>query len=263
MTVVVVTASVFLTTFTIEATRFLNDSESLVSRLTASLFPLCPTGTVLVSDVEGVSYCVDQYEASVAGTCPHPNPQAIFETAENLRAIECKPESIGQKQPWRFVTHEQARALCARAGKELIASAIWYQAALGTPDSSTACALESNLMNTGKMQDCRSGAGAYDMVGNVWEHVLLSGGESITDLPNSGYVAAVNHTGLPTESTSTPQIAFGEDYVWSQTEERPFTLMRGGFYGSQSDGGVYATHGHLESGFGSNAIGFRCMKRTI
>ncbi len=264
MTVATVTVSVFLTTLTLDATRNFTDSRTLIGGVAAALFPTCKTGTVEVALPSGQSYCVDQYEAQAGKACPHQDPLALIETADNLAAPDCQPVSEAGGLPWRFVTYEQATQLCARHGGELISSEVWYQAALGTSDSVDTCALDTNLQQTGARSSCVSGDGIHDAVGNVWEHVLDSGGVDgeLTPLPPSGYVSAVNESGMPTVTVETPQVAFNNDYVWSEASTEPRTIMRGGFYGSRSDGGIYSVHGHVVSGFASNAIGFRCMYRA-
>lgn len=36
-------------------------------------------------------------------------------------------------------------------------------------------------------------------------------------------------------------------------------MMRGGFYRSGEDGGIYSIHADIEPTFSSGAIGFRCV----
>ena len=101
------------------------------------------------------------------------------------------------------------------------------------------------------------------MVGNVWEMLA----DTITPdsawgsgvMPEEGYVTLVNENGLPIETDLEPSVVFNGDYFWAGDLEYS-TIMRGGFYGSRADGGVYATHAKTAPAFSSAAIGFRCVQ---
>jgi formylglycine-generating enzyme required for sulfatase activity len=124
------------------------------------------------------------------------------------------------------------------------------------------CNLNGEKGVAGFMPECLSGAGAADLVGNVWE---LTSGEVVDGLygevalPNEGYVEQVGGDGLATMTTNTPNDIYNQDYFWSKPEGQ-FSIMRGGFYGSRLDGGVYAVHAATDINFSSAAIGFRCVK---
>jgi hypothetical protein len=51
---------------------------------------------------------------------------------------------------------------------------------------------------------------------------------------------------------------FYSDYFWS-TSEGAFGILRGGFFGSRSDAGVYAAHARTVPTSVGTAIGFRCI----
>lgn len=262
-TALVLFVSVFITTFSIDATESFRISESVLERLSAQVFmSSCGDYMVLVSMPSGDQFCVDQYEEQVGPQCQHAEPGAVHETAENFSNPKCIPTQGIDALPWRFVSYTQAEQLCARAGKQLISSAVWYRSALGTSDLVENCALDSVLAKSGSHPECVSGVGAYDLVGNVWEHVYGSvqqGSFEGMSVATSGYVAVVNENGIPVTSAAEPNVIYGSDYMWSQSEGN-FTMLRGGFYGSRTDGGIYTVHAHIEPGFGSGAIGFRCMK---
>jgi formylglycine-generating enzyme required for sulfatase activity len=215
----------------------------------------CGVGMKPVITLTG-SFCIDVYEVSTHADCVVQNPTSLQGSANNLADPDCVPESVAGSLPWRFVTYDQAKQLCARAGKILPSAEIWYDAALGTPDIVSACVLDQALATTGSAPLCVSGSGAYDMIGNVWEYVTLDG-EQV--LPESGYVAMVDEAGMPTESVSEPRAEYAHDYMWS-TPKRPFVVVRGGFYGAKDDGGLYSVQGTLTRDFSSAAIGFRCAR---
>jgi hypothetical protein len=222
----------------------------------------CPNGMVLVKN-QTQSFCVDVYEAGVDSHCPVTEPHSVQDTLQNLKKTECKPVSVAHVYPWRFVTYRLAEQLCARAGKTLLTPGSWYQAALGTPDSSEVCAVsDQSLSRTGEHPGCISGSGAFDMVGNVWELVqgeVKDGVLSDQTLPEEGYISAVTDDGIPTATKPDPDILYGSDYFWREASGT-FVVMRGGFYKGQNDAGLYSMQAGISQDFSGEAIGFRCMK---
>ena len=233
---------VVLTSFSIDAADTISGSQTALSIFAKKITEAtCPTGMVGYQIGER-KLCIDIYEASVSK--------------------ECQVVSVADTKPWTFVAAPQAKALCAKAGKRLPTPEEWYQAALGTPDGIGVCNIDGKLEVAGLFKDCKSGVGAFDMVGNAWEWV---DGE-ITDstylgrsLPTEGYVSEVDESGVALKTQKTPEVVFNEDYFWTTSFGR-FMMMRGGFYGSRSDGGVYAVHTKTEPTFASGAVGFRCVK---
>lgn len=252
---------VLLTSFTIDATDALRGSQSALSILARNATEgACPSGTAPFM-AEGRALCIDRYEVSAASGCPFATQSSVAHTVANLNTPDCAPQSVPDVEPWRFVASVQAEALCARAGKRLPTPAEWYAAALGTPGGDVSCNVNGALSLTGTYQGCRSGAGAFDMIGNVWE--LVSG--SVVDrsfgdyeLPESGYVSTLYDNGLPSHTTSTAQAIFDDAYFWS-SDTGVMALMRGGFHGSRSDASIYTTHAKIDQTFSSAAIGFRCV----
>lgn len=252
-----------LTTVSIDATDALRGSNSALSIFATQVMQdTCPDGMVEVTTLSP-PVCVDVFEASVGDHCPVPDPTALRDTAINVNDQDCRPESQAGKSPWVFVARHQAESLCAKAGKRLATPHEWYAASLGSMDRPGLCTVDSTRPAlTGSRPDCRSSIGAYDMIGNVWELVaaeVVDGYYADRTLPREGYVAAVDGLGLPSRSTTSPQVAYNADYMWS-TATGTYSLMRGGFYGSQSDAGIYTVHAAIDPTFSSAAIGFRCAR---
>jgi len=181
------------------------------------------------------------------------------------------PVSVPNAQPWSNVTQPQAADLCARAGKRLLSPGEWYVTARGTPDSASGvneeqCNISSNRADgpapTGTGMRCVSDAGAYDMVGNVWEWVdgvVVHGVWNDTPLPQTGYVQGVDMYGMPHLTGSAADERFNSDRLWSDAQSDT-GLMRGGYYGSGSNAGVYAVYAASPVSFYGDAVGFRCAQ---
>jgi hypothetical protein len=258
--VVVLIAVIMLTSVSIDATDSFRNSQSALSILARKFTTAgCAAGTVAM-EVGDKTLCVDAYEASVGSDCTVQNPQSEIDTATNANDANCKPVSAGGHTPWRFVTVVQADQLCARAGTRLMTALEWYTAARGTPDNGASCGVSGNLESTGFFPLCKSGIGAFDMVGNVWELVsdsVVDGKVGSETLPSSGYVDEVTSDGLPQKTTAAPNVIYNKDYFWSDTPGT-FAIMRGGYYGSGDDGGMYSSHADTPQNFSSTAVGFRC-----
>ena len=81
-------------------------------------------------------------------------------------------------------------------------------------------------------------------------------------LPEEGYVTSVDAQGLAITSATTPDDMYGRDYVWSKTEG-VFGMIRGGFYGSNQDAGLYTVNASVQTNFATQGVGFRCVKDTF
>ena len=86
--------------------------------------------------------------------------------------------SIAGVPPSTRITQIQAMAVCRNSGKGLPDNATWTPGALGTPDpgaadnGTTECNVASaGTVVTGSRAACVSDAGAFDMIGNVWERL--------------------------------------------------------------------------------------------
>jgi formylglycine-generating enzyme required for sulfatase activity len=228
----------------------------------------CPENMTLVTQAL-VPFCVDMYEASVGAACSFKQPETADQTAMNLVDASCKAESHPNAMPWRFITQQQAQLACSHAGKRLLTAGEWYKAALGTTDPNTgwqedSCNVAHNRADgvdeTGTGVRCVSDAGAYDMVGNVWE--WIEGTSHMGDwqgraLPQSGFVAGADMDGIAYETNSSQQQLFSDDRFWVDSTVHA-GIMRGGAFGSNSGAGVFSTYAASPPTFSGDAVGFRC-----
>lgn len=260
----VVFGAVLITALGIDASDTLSGSRStllgqLISSETTSV---CPSGMVEAPMAQTFT-CVDIYEASADTKCPHISPQNELQTKENIESSECGAVSVDDVDPWRFVTREQAQTACMKAGKRLPKSDEWYLLSVGTPDNRSLCNIDSSgVFKTGKNTDCRSAVGVYDAIGNAWEWTIddvIEGQFQGRTLPDSGYVTQVDAQGVATLTSGNESDLFYKDYFWS-SKQGAFGILRGGFYGSQFDAGIYAVHAETLPTTAGTAIGFRCVK---
>ena len=221
----------------------------------------CPAGMIAVAVGKTFS-CIDIYEASAGEECPNAIPRQGVHTQDNINEAECSAVSELGTQPWTHVTREQAQVLCMRAGKRLPTASEWHTIALGTPDTSSSCnTAGSSASPSGGLENCRSAVGVYDAIGNVWEWTEDDVIEGVYDgraLPAEGYVTQVASDGVATVSDTSPSEQFAADYIWSQ-QTGVYGVLRGGFYGSGEDAGVYAVQAKIAPTAATVAIGFRCI----
>jgi formylglycine-generating enzyme required for sulfatase activity len=141
----------------------------------------CPADMVKV----GNFFCIDQFEAS--------RPDA---TADLPGTIETVAMSRPGVLPWMLDDdNELADAACAAAGKRLCSSFEWEVACRGPAmtnygygnsyDETICNGIDTfgpsgiKLLPTGAFAGCTNGWGAYDMNGNLWEHVAHGDGKSV------------------------------------------------------------------------------------
>lgn len=229
----------------------------------------CPEHMVLVTQALN-PFCIDAYEASTGVGCTYKNPQNEDETMLNLTDTSCIPESKPHAMPWTHISVTQAQQACSRAGKRLPHAGEWYKAALGTSDIHTGwteehCNVANNRASgvdiTGSGIRCISDVGAYDMVGNVWEWVnetIQKGNWNGRVLPETGFVSGADIFGVAFETKSSKQERYASDRFWSD-KKITAGMMRGGFYNSTGQAGVFATYTASPPTFTGNAVGFRCV----
>lgn len=258
----VIFGAVAITALGIDAADTLQGSRAtLLGQLVSTETAVCPEGMVELAAATSFS-CVDIYEASPDNDCPARNPVNIFDTQKNLADAECRATSKAKAAAWVYVTREDAQTACVRAGKRLPTNEEWQLFAAGTPDTKEVCvADESSADVTGSRSACISASGVFDAVGNVWEWThddVFDGEYNGRPLPSEGYVLQVDRGGIATVSGTSSSALFGEDYFWAKPEG-VYAIMRGGFYGSREDAGVYTAHAATPPTVTGQAIGFRCV----
>lgn len=257
----VVFGALTITALGIDAADSLNGSRStLLGQLIGGEVSVCPEGMTEVPN--GLSFlCVDTYEAAPGENCTHKKVASVIDTKNNIDTLDCEPASEEGVLPWTFVSRDQAQALCLRAGKRLPSNSEWQVVALGSIESK--CNLSSGGVTTaGELVECRSSVGVYDAVGNVWEWTadeVIQGRYNGRLLPETGYVSAADNSGIAVETSDVASSQYSEDYFWNN-DMAAAGIMRGGFYSSDSDGGLYAAHTDIAPSYQGGAIGFRCVK---
>ncbi len=232
----------------------------------------CPQEMVFVDTDKG-GFCIDKYEDSPSSDCPFLNPKNQSQTMANLNNISCKPVSKKGKFPWTNISKDQAEIACRKAGKRLPTNKEWYLASLGTPDGKTSnwqendCQVNSNWSSqpglTGSGKNCFSSAGAYDMIGNVWEWVSGSVKDGVFDgrnLPEQGYIQEVDDQGLSIlTDPSRPNQNYNRDHFWI-LKKGLRVIARGGYWNTGSDAGIYSAYLLSLSSQASPGAGFRCVR---
>ncbi len=261
---VVILSAIILSTLGIKAAdkfnKNLEDNKSL-----------CPKDMVYIMSSEG-DFCIDKYEVSPSKDCPFINPKNQGETRSNLDLKDCQPVSLKDKTPWRFVSQNQAMMACARAGKRLPTNKEWYLASLGTPDKNenweeNDCQVNNNWGEqpgkTGSAENCISSAGAYDMVGNVWEWVdeeINNGKYNGEEMPQQGFVQSADTKGVAIETDlNQANENYYNDYLWLKTKGIK-GIARGGYWDNEDEAGIYSLYAVFGPAFSGSGIGFRCVK---
>ncbi len=263
-TTLVIFGAVIITALGIDAAdTFTGSDGTLLSQVIGSKAEgKCPSGMSVVLNTESIT-CVDTYEVSTGKNCPVKDPDNPLSSNRNIETAGCLPDSKADAYPWRFVTRDQAMQMCARAGKRLPTSNEWYLLSLGMASVEDSCNVSSRaVLATGALPNCVSPHGAFDLVGNVWEWVsddIIDGTYEERKLPEEGYVAQVDGGGMATMSSKEPQPLFGNDYFWV-AHSGAYGIIRGGYYDSGKDAGIYTAHADTPPSSSGIGIGFRCVK---
>jgi formylglycine-generating enzyme required for sulfatase activity len=231
----------------------------------------CPNDMVFVT-FPGGGFCIDKYEESAGSGCPNSDPSNQTDTFANIDSSGCKPVSAAGSKAWRNISQNQAALACAKAGKRLPNGKEWLAAALGTPDKATGwngddCQVNKNWTGqpgyAGQGINCVSAAGAYDMIGNVWEWIdgtISDGLYQGRKLPEDGYIISVDGDGLPAETnTGNPDQAHYNDFFWVE-KSGVRAVARGGYWDNKSDAGQYAVYAVSSLNYYGDGVGFRCAK---
>lgn len=215
-------------------------------------------------------FCVDTYEASL----DDPNGLGTLDgsrTTAKALSVEAIPQSN--------VTWMQAARACHNAGKRLCTRQEWLLAAGGTPSGAQPpnpddCNTKANnAVKTGSRIQCKSVAGAVDMVGNVseWVDEWYVTGVPVEVDPAKWLVAWVlqpfgsaaadgmdgtwNVNGRALNSTTQPL---------SPASGIPAVAARGGSYLDEAQTGLLSLDLRYSPTVAVEHIGFRCCRnRTV
>ncbi len=258
----VVIGALVISTVAIQASDVLRGIDGGLSGLVIESESVCGDGAVQIL-LGSHALCVDVYEASAGPLCPHADPQNQIDTQDNANESTCTPVSKAGVMPWRFVSLTQAQQFCAREGKRLPTNEEWYKIVSGFGDV-TSCAIDTkkNIPEPTGTEGCVTQSGIFDVVGNVWEWIdgqVQDGTYENRTLPPSGYVSLVDANGLVVSTAQSEVVEFGEDYAWTESQGIR-GIIRGGFYGSGSDAGIFAQNLAVPLDFRTTGVGFRCVR---
>lgn len=252
--------ALLLSTLGLQASDEWQGIEGRLSGAVVTSEGVCGTNAVQIPYGDH-AVCMDKYEASPGEECVYMETESELHSQSNIARVACVPRSVSGVLPWRFVTYTQAQQLCARAGKRLPKNEEWYKVAIGLAEVSGCFVDKSKPAQTGAGA-CVTPTGIHNMVGNVWEWVdetVIDGKYQGRGLPESGYITLVDAAGVVIETSGHADVNFGSDYAWVHGEGVR-GILRGGFYGSGNDGGVFTQNMAAQLNFAAAGVGFRCVQ---
>lgn len=254
---VIALAALVLTVVVINASEMVPDSISAVVSDSESI---CGPEAIFWQ-WNDVRLCVDQFEASASGGCPHGVPTNPAATEVNVSSADCQAVSVDGAMPWRFVSLAQAQQLCSRSQKRLPTAEEWYRLALPLT-SYDDCVLTMSEASPATSGRCQTPQGVSDMIGNVWEWVdesVSAGAYNGRQLPESGFVIEADAVGIVTKTGDNPSDTYGNDFAVTAADD-VYGVVRGGFYASGDEGGLYAVNAAVPFSLRTAGIGFRCVR---
>jgi formylglycine-generating enzyme required for sulfatase activity len=154
--------------------------ENLCAPVQAATGLTCPADMASIAD----SFCIDKYEAS------KPDASAGLEGSDVSYA-----RSVSGVIPWQVASNSFAATACAAAGKRLCSANEWSLACRGLQSTTygygnnyqpqTCNGIDTfgrqayTLLPTGSLPGCNNGWGAYDLNGNLWEHVAVGNDQTV------------------------------------------------------------------------------------
>lgn len=253
-------AALVISTLGIAASDELSGVSGRLAATLGQSKEVCEAGTTLVA-YGSHAVCMDIYEAVPGTGCLYQDPKSELETEVNVANEKCQAVSVENRVPWRYVAYTEAAQLCARSGKRLPTNDEWYKVALGLPGIAD-CVLEADAPKPGVAAACVTSLGVVNTVGNVWEWMA----ETISDnsfasrpLPPSGYVTMVDESGVVLTTDTVGDTSFGNDYATIGVSGVQ-GMLRGGFYGSKDDGGIFSQNFAAPLSLTAVGVGFRCVR---
>ena len=241
----------------------------------------CPANMSYINKLRG--FCIDQYEAVALNADGTWNDSSddngwVAASTTSLLAAGGYAGSMSGKYPWVYISADQSRTACSRAGKHLCTDEEWLAAAnykgnyYNLPTTISNCTVSSNCIlgqnlgpnggdacYGGAMANCTSAEGVYDLTGNVWEwtNETVEYTKPCDPIGTTGYCYWNGTTFL--NKTNAQTAVFGNDgmYFIANTVTNK-AVRRGGAWASGADAGPF--YGVLNDGPAAayHYIGFRC-----